>query len=212
MFSNQRPFFSSSFGRLGTKSFSKEDLLSSVLQSFKALETQAMQWRPPEWMVQEIMGRLILLINHILLKEPQALERLKRQKGRSIEIKWHQFRCRVNCTPAGLIELTQQVPLQAQTHLPKAPDLAIELMEPSVISLIQMFANAVKPPLHIQGDLEDDLAKIVGDVNAHQLGKVASYVKESLGKFVVLATESFKRNKPPQAHAHAQAPGEGPTQ
>ena len=59
-------------------------------------------------------------------------------------------------------------------------------------------------------DLEDDLAKIVGDVNAHQLGKVASYVKESLGKFVVLATESFKRNKPPQAHA--QAPGEGPTQ
>jgi ubiquinone biosynthesis protein UbiJ len=227
MFSNQRPFFSSSFGSLGAMSFSKGDLLSSVLQSIKALETKAMQWHPPQWMLQEIMGRLILLINHILLKEPQALERLKRQKGRSIEIKWHQFACRVNCTPAGLIELTQQVPLQAQTHLPKAPDLAIELMEPSVISLIQMFANAVKPPLHIQGDvqlaaeinwlvdhvkwdLEDDLAKIVGDVNAHQLGKVASYVKESLGKFVVLATESFKRNKPHQAPA--QAPGEGPTQ
>jgi len=195
--------------------------LSSVLEGLKGIEAKAMQMRPPEWLANELTGRMILMINHILSKEPQAMNRLKRQKGRSIEVKWHQFVCRVNCTPAGLIELCQQAPLHAQTNMARAPDLSIELMESSVIALIQLFANAEKPPLHIQGDVqfaaevnwlvdhvrwdvEDDLAKIIGDVNAHQLGKVARYVKDAMVKFVALANESFRRTQA----GHTQAEGQ----
>lgn len=222
MFSSHRQFFSSSFARTDGESFSREDLLSSVLQGLKQIEAKAMQLHPPEWVVNELTGRLILLINHILLKEPQAMDRIKRQKGRTIEVRWHQFSCRVSCTPAGLIEGCQQVPLQAQTNIARVPDLSIELMEHSLITLMQMFANAEKPPLHIQGnvqlaaevnwlvdhvrwDLEDDLAKIIGDVNAHQLGKVARYVKDAMVKFVALAKSSFGPSKDGQPEAEGQA-------
>lgn len=243
MFSSNRQFFSSTFGRFGPSLEGKEDVLSTLLQGLKGLESKAMQVRAPEWLVQEVLGRGILLVNHVLLKEPQALDRLKRQKGRRIQLKWHQFMCTVKCTPAGLFELSHAMPLestQAPAGAPgtesakdgalpnakeaqaRAPDLSIELMESSVIALIQLFANGQKPPLHIQGDvqlaaeinwlvdhvrwdLEDDLARLVGDVNAHQLCKVASYVKESMVKFVALANQSFRRAKGEQHEGEGQA-------
>ena len=244
MFSNSRQFFSSSFGRFGASAGAKDDVLSTLLQGLKGLESKAMQLRAPEWLVQEVLGRGILLVNHVLLKEPQAMDRLKRQKGRRIQLKWHQFMCTVICTPAGLFELSPATPLEASQAAVnvsgeetgkdhgatnakdaqvRAPDLSIELMQSSVIELIQMFASGQKPPLHIQGDvqlaaevnwlvghvrwdLEDDLARLLGDVNAHQLCKVASYVKESLVKFVSLANASLRRSTAAQheGEGHAQ--------
>jgi len=212
MFSEQRQFFSSKFGHFNASSFSKDEMFSVVLQGLKRLEQKVMQVRPPEWLVHEVTGRVILLLNHILLKEPQALERIKRQKGRTIEVKWQHLTCRVQCTPAGLLEWSQVLPLQAQSTPVKAPDLSIELMETSLLSLIEMLAASKKPPLHIQGDvqlaaevnwlvdhvrwdLEDDLAKLVGDANAHQLGKLARYLKESMVKFVGRAQDSFSRSR-----------------
>ena len=232
MFSSNRQFFSSSFGAF---SVAKDDVLSTLLQGLKGLESKAMQVSAPEWLVQEVLGKGVLLVNHVLLKEPQALDRLKRQKGRSIRLKWHQFTCTVKCTPAGLFELSQTTPLEStlapagtpETEASKdaqarAPDLSIELMESSVIALIQMFASGQKPPLHIQGDvqlaaevnwlvdhvrwdLEDDLARLMGDVNAHQLCKVAGYVKESMAKFVSLANASLRRSKGAQHEGEGQA-------
>jgi len=100
--------------------------------------------------------------------------------------------------------------------------LSIELMESSLISLVEMFAASKKPPLHIQGDvqlaaevnwlvdhvkwdLEDDLAKLVGDVNAHQIGKLVRYLKESMSKFVSRANESFNRSRDAQSAREGSA-------
>jgi ubiquinone biosynthesis protein UbiJ len=215
MFSDQRQFFSSRFGQFANSAFSKDQVFSFALQGLKRLEEKVAQVRPPEWLVHEVTGRAILLLNHILLKEPQAMERIKRQKGRTIEVRWQHLSCRVQCTAAGLLELSQAWPIQSPAVPMKAPDLSIELMEKSMISLLQMIAASEKPPLHIQGDvqlaaevnwlvdhvrwdLEDDLAKLVGDVNAHQLGRLAGYLKESMAKFVSRANESFNRSKDTQ--------------
>ena len=55
---------------------------------FKALPTPP---APPAWMVEESHRRVVLLLNHVLQQEPQAMERLARQKGRVILSQWQQF-------------------------------------------------------------------------------------------------------------------------
>ena len=36
---------------------------------------------PPPWAVDEVQRRIVLLLNHVLMQEPAATERLTRQKG-----------------------------------------------------------------------------------------------------------------------------------
>jgi ubiquinone biosynthesis protein UbiJ len=67
------------------------------------------------------MERVILFVNHVLLHEPQALARLKRQQGRTLSLKWHDWHWRVRITPAGLLENDQVSQGHAVDHdLPHA--------------------------------------------------------------------------------------------
>ena len=34
--------------------------------------------RPPEWAVDELQNRVVLFLNHVLMQEPQAQQRLRR--------------------------------------------------------------------------------------------------------------------------------------
>lgn len=36
---------------------------------------------PPAWVVDETLNRLVLFLNHVLMSEPEAMQRLARQKG-----------------------------------------------------------------------------------------------------------------------------------
>ena len=47
--------------------------------------------QPPAWMVEEIQRRLVLLLNHVLMQEPEAQARLARQAGRVVEARWRIF-------------------------------------------------------------------------------------------------------------------------
>jgi ubiquinone biosynthesis protein UbiJ len=40
--------------------------------------------KPPAWLTQEAQNRLVLLLNHVLMQEPQAQARLTGQAGREI--------------------------------------------------------------------------------------------------------------------------------
>ncbi|MDP3139302.1 MAG: hypothetical protein Q8N17_23575, partial [Burkholderiaceae bacterium] len=44
--------------------------------------------QPPAWVVDEVQNRAVLLINHVLMQEPQAMERLARQTGRTVLVQW----------------------------------------------------------------------------------------------------------------------------
>lgn len=147
----------------------------------------------PQWLVHEVQHRVVLLLNHVLMQEPEAMERLVRQRGRVAQLRWRAYVLALSVTPAGLLELA---PAQA------APDLHLEITEPSPLVLAQTALRGDKPPLRIEGDvqlaaeinwlvdhvrwdLEEDLARIIGDVPAHLVGDVARRAAQALRQFAL---------------------------
>ena len=150
---------------------------------------QALQ--PPGWVIEETQRRLVLMLNHVLQQEPEAQARLKRQSGRLIEAHWRVFTIRLQATPAGLLDLG---PSGLQ------PDLTLTLAEESPWELAQTALRGDKPPVriagdvqlaaevqwlvdHVRWDLEEDLAKLVGDAPAHAMGQVGRSMADALRRF-----------------------------
>ncbi|WP_211343465.1 hypothetical protein [Lampropedia puyangensis] len=169
----------------------------------------------PPWLVEEIQRRMVLMANHVLQQEPQAQERLMTQKDKSVYISWRQFNAQVRITPAGLLDLDS-------TH--SASDLMLEISEQSVSQLLKGAVNGTKPPIRIAGDvalagelnwvidnvrwdLEDDLARIIGDVPAHKLAQVGRKVAQELRRFVQGAAATMDGFA---AKRHTQAPTSAP--
>ena len=149
--------------------------------------------QPPAWMVDEVQRRLVLLVNHVLMQEPEALARLARQKGRVVEARWRIFNLRLAATPAGLFELDASA---------IAPDLTLTLTEESPWALTQAVLSGAKPPVRIEGDvqfaaeinwlvdhvrwdLEEDLSRVVGDAPAHAIAGVGRRMADALRQFIV---------------------------
>lgn len=164
--------------------------------------------QPPAWLVEETQRRLVLLINHVLMQEPEALARLARQKGRVVQACWRLFTMRLAVTPAGLFELAE----------PSAsPDLTLTLTEQSPWVLAQAAMRGEKPPVRIEGDvqfaaeinwlvdhvrwdLEEDLSRLVGDAPAHAMGATVRRMAEALRQFA---------GRPPGGPAPAASSGAG---
>ena len=73
--------------------------LESILQNFNLPLT------PPAWAVDETHRRIVLLLNHVLMQEPQAMERLGRNRGRTVRVQWRNMTFKVLVTPAGLLDV-----------------------------------------------------------------------------------------------------------
>lgn len=161
-------------------------MLESFFQDFK------LPFTPPDWAVEETQRRIILLINHVLMQEPRATERLARQKGRSMLVQWQAYSFKVMFTPAGLLDLAGSS---------ASPDLVLTLTETSPVALVQGWVAGDKPAVRIEGDVqlaadvnwlsdhvrwdvEADLARIVGDVPAHLLVDGTRKIAAALSQFV----------------------------
>jgi len=156
---------------------------------------------PPPWLVDEAQRRIVLLLNHVLMQETAATERLARQQGRVIAVFWQAFSLRLLVTPAGLLDI-------AAADL--APALSLWVDEESAGRIAQSLWRGDKPAVRIEGDvqlaaevnwlvdhvrwdLEEDLARVIGDAPAN--------VAVKLARQVALALRSFA--PPPSAHAAA---------
>lgn len=154
-------------------------------------------FQPPPWLVDELQRRVVLLINHVLTQEAEAQARLARQAGKSVHAGWRAFTMRLKATPAGLFEVV------ADDGTPA--DLALTLTETSPWQLAQSALKGDKPPVHISGDvqfaaeinwlvenvrwdLEEDIARIIGDAPAHAIGDAARSVLKAMRDFVAGAT------------------------
>ena len=147
---------------------------------------------PPAWAVEESHRRIVLLINHVLMQEPQAMDRLTRQKGRTVLTQWRQFSFKVAVTPAGLFDLAA----------PDAvADLTLVMTEESPVALAQTLMQGQKPAVRVEGDvqlaaeinwladhvrwdLEEDLSRVVGDAPAHMMAQAARTLVQGLRQFV----------------------------
>jgi ubiquinone biosynthesis protein UbiJ len=147
--------------------------------------------QPPEWLVSEGHNRIVLLLNHVLQQEPEAMQRLARQKGRVVKFAWQQYTMLLTASAVGLLAIASQ-----PTDEKQKVDLLLEIVDTDVTDLGKKLMQGDKPNVRIEGDvqlaaevqwltqnvqwdLEGDLARIVGNVPAHH---IASTMQELRGK------------------------------
>ena len=132
----------------------------------------------------EVQQRVVLFLNHVLMQEPAARDRLQRQKGSQVQVCW---RDQVFCcafTPAGLLEFVALPDADAASYTTKAPDLVLRVNEPSPFEIGRTVLQGDKPAIRIEGDVqlaaevnwlidhvrwdpEEDVARLIGDAPAH---------------------------------------------
>jgi ubiquinone biosynthesis protein UbiJ len=165
-------------------------LLEDALQKLPLPKLQ-----PPAWAVDELQRRIVLLLNHVLMQEAEATARLSRQKGRVILVQWRSVNFRLVATPAGLLDLADAA---------AAADLVLTVTDESPLVLLQTTLRGDKPAVRIEGDvqlaaevswltdhvrwdLEEDLARLIGDVPAHTLTQMASGLVAGVRQFAAKA-------------------------
>lgn len=154
--------------------------------------------QPPAWAVHEIQHRAVLFLNHVLQQEPEAQQRVARQQGRVVLFQWRFVTVKFVATPAGLLDLAPE---------DAASDLTLTVTEESPFGLARATLGGDKPPVqivgdvqlaaevnwlvdHLRWDVEDDLARLIGDVPAHAIAGAAARVVAALRRFAGKASGS----------------------
>ena len=178
---------------------------------FSFLESLVSRFQPPAWVVDEGQQRLVLFLNHVLMQEKQAQDRLLRQKGRVVHVRWGLFAIDLVVTPAGLVD---RAPPSAK------PDLLLSLVTESPLVMVQSALAGKAPPVKIEGDVqlaaevgwlaenlrwdaEEDLSRLVGDAPAHALADTGRRLVVGLKQFLARAPQ-------PPASYSSTAPTPGP--
>ena len=168
----------------------------SWLQSLGQAAYERLQ--PPQWLADEAQLRLLLLVNHVILQEPEACGRLARRRGSVMSLRWARLQLRWGLTPAGLFEQAAQ---------DRAPDLVLSLDGLSPGQCLRLLLQGERPPVQVEGDvqlaaemawladnlrwdIEDDLARVLGDVPAHALADAARRLMQALRPFLARAAGS----------------------
>ena len=159
---------------------------------FSFLESIATRFHPPIWVVDEAQQRLVLMLNHVLMQEKEAQDRLARKKGSVLHVRWSLFEMDLLITPAGLLD---RAPSAAK------PDLLISVAADSPLVVLQSVLAGKSPPVKIEGDVqlaaelgwlaenlrwdaEEDLSRVLGDIPAHALADAGRRLLAALKPFL----------------------------
>ena len=162
---------------------------------FSFLQSFASRFQPPDWFVEEVQQKLVLFLNHVLLQEKEAQNRLLRKKGSVIHVRWGIFALDLLVTPAGLLD---------RAGPGAKPDLLLAVVAESPGVVLQSVLAGKAPPVKIEGDvqlaaeigwladnlswdLEEDLSRLIGDAPAHTLASVARQALAGLRQFLAQA-------------------------
>ncbi len=165
-----------------------------------------------ELLVPPLMDRLVLIANHVLSREPQAMARLQPHRGRVLRLDIRQLPRLLPApppldfviTPAGLLEWCRDAP---------PADLTIRLNAANPAALALQAAGGQPLPLVIEGDAQlatdidwlsknlrwdvaDDLERVFGPLAAHQLHRVGGALARALQSAVRFAGGAAGRVRP----------------
>lgn len=139
---------------------------------------------------REALARVTLLLNHVIAAEPEATRRLLGHVDASVQVEWQRWPAFLppppqavwRITPAGLLELAEPGFVASD-----AARLVVGLDQQALTGWA--LGGAVgRPPMAVQGDVglaadiswlaenlrwdvEDDLARVIGDVPARQVAQ-----------------------------------------
>ncbi|RYX90886.1 MAG: hypothetical protein EOO28_27865 [Comamonadaceae bacterium] len=156
------------------------------------LESVATRLQPPSWLVDEGQQRLVLFLNHVLMQEKEAQDRLMRKKGSVIQARWGVFGIDLLVTPAGLFD---------RAAPGSRSDLTVTVAGDSPMVVVQSVMSGKAPPVKIEGDvqlaaelgwlaenlrwdLEEDLSRLLGDIPAHAIADAGRRILAGLKQFM----------------------------
>ena len=155
-----------------------------------------------EWFGQTAAERTTLLVNHLLSAEPVANERLRKHAGRCMELHFSGWPSLLpplpstafRVTPAGLIEW-------CGNDIPAEPDLRVTIDASNPALAMAQALGGARPKVEVSGDaafatdlnwlfdnlrwdMQDDLARVVGEGPAREISRVAGGVAAGLREAV----------------------------
>ena len=140
---------------------------------------------------QAVVERLTLLVNHVLSSEPVATQRMRAHAGRVIGLQFEGWPAPLPPLPATAFRVTKAGLLEwCGAEVPTEPDLrvSIDASNPA-LAMAQAFGGT-RPQVDVAGDaafatdlnwlfdnlrwdVQDDLARIVGQAPAREIARVA---------------------------------------
>jgi ubiquinone biosynthesis protein UbiJ len=171
-----------------------------------------------------VMPRLVLLVNHVVAAEPMAAQRLRPHAGKCIQLQLRDIPSLLSWLPSSLtMAVTAAGLLEWQ---PVATDRADLVATLDASNPVQSVADAVagrRPRVevagdaalaadvnwlaeHLRWDLQDDLARLVGDGPAMQLMRIATTVAAGLRDAVRTVAQSASDRARPSAPMPAESP------
>ena len=144
------------------------------------------------------MERVVLLLNHVISAEPQAMEKLRAHAARTLRIELEGWPTLLpapspiafRITPPGLVEWIESAG-------EATPDLQVAIAAANPALAFAKFLVGERPQIRVEGDaafatdvnwlienlrwdLQDDLARIVGDVPARQIARAGGWIAGGL--------------------------------
>ena len=145
-----------------------------------------------------VMERVVLLVNHVIFAEPVAMQRLRVHSGSSLQVAFTGWPALLpplptlafRITPAGLVEWLGD-------ERPSDADLRIDVDASNPALALAHLLTGAKPAVSVAGnaalaadvnwlidnlrwDIQDDLARIVGDAPAHEIGRLARAIADAV--------------------------------
>ncbi len=143
------------------------------------------------------MDRLVLVVNHVLLREPVAVARLLPHKGRVMRLELLNLPRLLALSPPPLAFIVTPAGGVEWCREPVDADLRVRVQVGNPAALAMQMAGGQLPPLEIDGDAQlatdvdwllknlrwevaDDLQRLFGPVLAHQLGRLGNGLSQGL--------------------------------
>jgi ubiquinone biosynthesis protein UbiJ len=165
---------------------------------------------------KSVMERVVLLVNHVISAEPQAMERLRSHASRTIRIEFEGWPSLLpaptplcfRITPPGLVEW-----IEAAAESTTAPDLRVGVAVSNPALVLAKLMVGERPAISVDGDaafatdvnwlienlrwdIQDDLARIVGDAPARDISRFGSAVAKALREGAKKLDEFARRADP----------------